>query len=99
MMAWNPYKPVASHQALDIHHCGRDRDGVGIPVRFSSYHPPTQIIQFSFAHNVFSVTGGGTMQLTTPTGQRLTGRIPFQLRAGKVVELAHAPTPHIAGGF
>ncbi len=39
------------------------------------------------------------MQLTTPTGQRLTGRIPFQLRAGKVVELAHAPTPHIAGGF
>lgn len=100
MMTWNPFKRVVSvpsHWTFDT----ADELGTvwGYQYSFDRHHPPTQIIQFSYARKVLTVTGGGRMKLTTPTGQRLTGRIPFQVRAGKVVELTHAAKPHVVGGY
>ena len=96
MMAWNPFKPVVSHPSHWTFDTADELGTVwGYQYSFDRHHPPRQIIQFSYAHNVLTVTGGGRMKLITPTGQRLTGRIPFEVRTGKVVELTHAAKPHV----
>jgi S-formylglutathione hydrolase FrmB len=100
MMTWNPFKRVVSHPSHWTFDTADELGTVwGYQYSFDRHHPPTQIIQFSYARHVLTVTGGGTMKLTTPTGQRLTGHIPFQVRAGKVVELRHAAKPHVVGGY
>ncbi len=100
MLAWNPFKPVVSKpKSWTFTTVETNGAAWGYHFAFSHYSPPTQIIQFAFSHGVFSARGGGRVTITPPTGKAVTGRIPFDIRNGKLVELNSARKPHVVGGY
>ena len=100
MLAWNPFKRVVTSPARwSILTADSSGTAWGFRYTFARYHPPTQLIEFSFAKRTLTVTGGGTVSVTTPDGKTLMGKIPFRIKASSLVELSHAPRPHAVGGY
>jgi S-formylglutathione hydrolase FrmB len=100
MMAWHPFKSVPAHpSSWTFSTIETTGNAWGYQFAFSRYAPPKQIIQFSMAHGVLHVRGGGTVTITQPNGKRVSGQIPFDLRNGKVIERHGAAAPRLVGGY
>jgi S-formylglutathione hydrolase FrmB len=100
MLQWKPFKPIvqnpSSWKFFTVETSGTAWD---YGFAFSRYAPPKQLIEFSLAHGTFAARGGGIVTITPPHGKAMTGRIPFDIRNGKLIELAHAPKPQTTGGY
>jgi S-formylglutathione hydrolase FrmB len=100
MLQWNPFKHVVTTPAKwTLTTVATTGTAWNYRFEFSRYAPPKQLIQFSFANGVFSVRGGGTVTINPPHGKAVSGKIPFDIRNGKVVELTHAAKPNAVGGY
>jgi S-formylglutathione hydrolase FrmB len=100
MLRWNPYKPVrATPKKWTFTTVETNGTAWNYKFAFSRYAPPTKVIQFSLSHGVFAARGGGVVTITPPGGKPVTGKIPFDIVKGKVAEIKHAGTPHVAGGY
>jgi hypothetical protein len=100
MLQWNPFKKVvAEPKKWTFTTVATTGSAWGYKFAFSKYAPPKQIIQFSLASALFSARGGGTVKITEPNGTIVTGKIPFDIRHGELIELKHAPKPKVTGAY
>jgi S-formylglutathione hydrolase FrmB len=100
MLAWKPFTHVdESPSSWTLSTVETTGTAWRYKFAFSRYAPPTQIIQFSFSHRVFSARGGGRVTITPPTGKAVTGTIPFDIRNGNLIEIKHVAKPRLVGGY
>jgi S-formylglutathione hydrolase FrmB len=100
MLQWHPFKKTVSEPThwtfTTVSTTGTAWD---YQFAFSKYAPPSQLIRFSLSGGAFEARGAGTVTITQPDGKALTGKIPFNIRHGKLIELKHAPKPKVKGGY
>jgi S-formylglutathione hydrolase FrmB len=100
MLAWNPFKSVVANPSswkfATVETAGT---AWGYQFNFGRYSPPRAVAQFSLSHGVFAARGAGQLSVTLPDGKRLTGKLPFNISDGTLHKVAHAPLPHLVGGY
>lgn len=99
MLKWRPFRRAGSPSRWTFTTVATTGSAWDYQYAFSRYAPPSQLIQFSLSHGVFSARGGGEVTITQPDGKSVRGRIPFNIVRGRVVELPRAPKPHVVGGY
>jgi S-formylglutathione hydrolase FrmB len=100
MLEWNPFKPIVQNpSSWKFYTVESTGTAWGWGFSFHYYARPDQMIEFSLSHGVFSARGGGSVTITTPHGQALTGEVPFNISNGHLYELSSAPKPNVVGGY
>jgi diacylglycerol O-acyltransferase / trehalose O-mycolyltransferase len=84
MLAWNPFGHVPADPSRWTY-ATASTTGSAWGYRFAFSAPPAGVEQLRRAGGVLQVRGTGTVTITTPSGRRVTGRAPFDVRAGHAV--------------
>jgi S-formylglutathione hydrolase FrmB len=95
MLAWNPFGHVPSNPSRWTY-ATASATGSAWGYHFAFSTPPAGVEQLRRAGGVLEVRGTGTVTITTPSGRRVTGRAPFDVRAGHAVA-ARGSAPRLRG--
>jgi S-formylglutathione hydrolase FrmB len=98
MLKWGAFKPVVSSPPSWTFSTV-ETTGTAWNYKFAFKAPPTGIVQFSYSRGIFQARGKGTVSITPPTGPTVTAKLPFDLKAGKVIKVHHAALPKLTGGY
>ena len=96
MLAWNPWSRVLADPSR-WDYATASTSGSAWGYRFAFSAPPTRVEQLQRVGGLLRVRGGGTAQITTPSGETVTAQVPFDLRHGRATPAPGARAPALHG--